>query len=198
MKVLGISASPRFHGNTELLLAEFLRGAADRGAEVKTIRLNNMKISPCQHCDACLAKGICKIKDEMQDIYQELEQADVIAIASPVQFMGPTAPLKAMIDRAQSLWAKKYVLKIPPLNPVKKRRGFFISVAATRIKNMFDPSIAIIRTWCRVIDIEYSGELTFSGIDEKAAVLKHAEAMKQAYEAGEKFALLDTSKENIP
>jgi len=188
MNVLGISGSPRRDGNTELLLAELLRGAQSKGAEVQTIRLNTMKITPCQHCDACTEKGICRIQDDMQKIYPLLEQADVIVVASPVQFAGPTAPLKAMIDRTQSLWAKKYILKIPPLDPGKKRRGYFISTAATRIKGMFEPSLAIIKTWFRVIDVAYAGELTYAGVDEKGAILKRPEAMQQAFNAGQALA----------
>ncbi|MEE9520871.1 MAG: flavodoxin family protein, partial [Dehalococcoidales bacterium] len=86
-----------------------------RGAEVKTIVLNDLDITPCQHCDACLKKGECRIEDDMQMVYRELEQADRIVLASPVQFLGPSAQMKAMIDRCQALWARKYVLKMPPL-----------------------------------------------------------------------------------
>ena len=68
----------------------------------------------------------------MQQIYAELEQADVIVLASPVQFSGPPAAVKAMIDRCQCLWARKYVLKIPPLSRERKRKGFLISVGARR------------------------------------------------------------------
>ena len=88
MKVLGIAGSPRRGGNTDMLLAEVLRGAADKGAEIKTIVLSKLKYVSCQHCDACLKKGICKIKDDMQQIYRDLEEADVIVLASPIQFMG--------------------------------------------------------------------------------------------------------------
>lgn len=192
MKVLGISSSPRLHGNSDLLLAELLRGAQEKGAEVKTIRLNKMKILPCQHCDACNKNGVCNKNDDMQKIYPELEQADVIVVASPVQFMGPTADLKAMIDRTQSLWVKKYLLKTPPLNPVKKRRGFVISVAGTKIKGMFEPTLAIIKTWFHVINIEYAGELTVNGVDEIGAILRHPEAMQQAFAAGQKLATPET------
>ena len=52
MKVLGIAGSPRRGGNTDLLLAEVMRGAASSGAEVITIILNELTIAPCQHCDA--------------------------------------------------------------------------------------------------------------------------------------------------
>ncbi|GAG85961.1 unnamed protein product, partial [marine sediment metagenome] len=53
MRVLGIAGSPRRDGNTDLLLNEVMKGAASKGAEVKTIILNQLDIAPCQHCDAC-------------------------------------------------------------------------------------------------------------------------------------------------
>ena len=187
MKVLGIAGSPRRNGNTDLLLAEFMKGAASQGAEVKTIVLDKLKIAPCKHCDACLEKGECVIKDDMQMIYEELEQADRIVLTSPVQFMGITAPVKAMIDRCQSLWARKYVLKIPPLSEERKRNGFFISVGGTKFKNIFEPSLMIVKTWFRILNIEYAGELLVSGVDEKGAITKHPDALKEAFLAGQKL-----------
>lgn len=188
MKVLGIGSSPRRGGNTDLLLAEFLKGASSKGAEVKSISLNSLKITPCQHCDECFKEGKCRIQDDMQKIYDELEQADIIVLASPVQFLGPTAILKAMIDRCQSLWARKYILKIPPLNPGHKRKAFLISVSGTGIKGMFEPTIAIVKSWCHVLNIEYAGDLLIQGIDEKGAILKHPDALRKAYESGQKLA----------
>ncbi len=187
MKVLGIAGSPRRGGNTDLLLAEFLKGAVNKGAEVKSISLNSLKMTPCQHCDACFKEGKCRIQDDMQKIYDELEQSDIIVLASPVQFLGPTATLKAMIDRCQCLWARKYILKIPPLNPERKRKVFFISVSGTRIKCMFEPSITIVKAWCHVLNIEYAGDLLIQGIDEKGAILGHPDALQKAYESGQNF-----------
>ena len=187
MKVLGITGSPRRGGNTDLLLAEFMRGAANKGAEVKTIILNDLKIALCQHCDACLEKGICKIEDDMQMIYQELEQADRIVLASPIQFMGVTAQMKAMIDRCQALWARKYLLKVPPLGNGRERKGFFISVGGRKVANLFEPALVTVKTIFRVLDITYAGELLFSGIDEKGAIRKHPDALKQAFLAGQKL-----------
>ena len=185
MKVLAIAGSPRRGGNTDLLLAEFMKGAESTGAEVKTIVLNKLDISPCQHCDACLKAGNCRIQDDMQPIYEELEQTDCIVLASPVQFMGVTAPLKAMIDRCQCLWARKYLLKIPPLGEDKKRKGFFISVGGTKLKNLFEPSLVMVKTWFRILDIEYAGDLLFPGIDEKGAIKNHPDALRQAFQAGQ-------------
>jgi multimeric flavodoxin WrbA len=170
-----------------MLLAEFMKGASDRGAEARTIILNNQKITPCQHCDACLEKGVCKIKDDMQAIYDEFEQADIIVLASPIQFTGVTAQMKAMIDRFQSRWARKYVLKMPPLGDERKRKGFFISVGGRKVADLFDPALIMIKTFFRILNIEYAGELLFSKIDEKGAIAKHPDALNQAFLAGQKL-----------
>ncbi|MFC1928056.1 flavodoxin family protein [Chloroflexota bacterium] len=187
MKVLGIAGSPRRGGNTGLLLAEILRGAASQGAEVKTIIINNLKITSCQHCDACLEKGNCRIDDDMQMVYREMEEADRIVLASPIQFMGVTAQMKAMIDRCQCLWARKYVLKVPPLGEERERKGFFVSVGGTRLTNLFEPALVMVRTLFRILDITYAGELLFSGVDEKGAIKKYPDALQQAFLAGRKL-----------
>jgi len=187
MRVLGIAGSPRREGNTDLLLEELLRGAASKGADVKTIVLDTSDYSSCIHCDSCLKAGECKIQDEMQDIYKEFEQADVIVLASPIQFTGITAPMKAMIDRFQSRWVRKYVLKIPPLGDRRERKGFFISVGGRKVKGLFEPALEMIRTFFRILNITYAGDLLLSGIDEKGAILKYPDAMSRAYEAGQKL-----------
>ena len=187
MRVLGIAGSPRRGGNTDLLLAEVMKGAASRGAEVKTIVLNDLKIAPCQHCDACLETGRCKVKDDMQMVYRELENADRIVLASPLHFMGVTAQMKAMIDRCQALWARKYVLKLPPLGNRRERKGLFISVGGRKIDNLFEPALATVKTLFRILDVTYAGELLFPGVDEKGAIAKHPDALRQAFLAGQEL-----------
>lgn len=184
MKVLGIAGSPRREGNTDRLLAEVLRGAQSGGADTETVILNNLHITPCQHCDACLAQGNCVIKDDMQLIYRRLDEADRVVLASPIQFMGPTAQLKAMIDRTQALWARKYVLKLSPLYHAKERKGLFIAVGGMKTKTLFDPSRAIVNAFFHVLDIEPAGELLFSGMDDRDAISRCPEALRQAFEAG--------------
>jgi multimeric flavodoxin WrbA len=164
-----------------------MRGAASRGAEVKTIVLNDLKITPCQHCDACLEAGRCRLEDDMQGVYRELEEADRLVLASPVQFMGLTAQMKAMIDRCQALWARKYRLKIPSLGTSRERKGIFISVGALKRTGLFEPSLATVKTLFKVLDVTYVGELLFSGIDEKGDIAKHPNALRQAFLTGQKL-----------
>jgi len=187
LRVLGIAGSPRRDGNTDLLLNEVMRGAASKGAEVKTIVLNDLDIAPCQHCDACLETGRCKVGDDMQMVYKELERADRIVLASPVHFMGVTAQTKAMIDRCQALWVRKYVLKQPPLGDERERKGLFVSVGGMKLANLFEPALATVKALFKVLDIAYAGELLFPGIDKKGAIKKYPDALKQAFLAGQRL-----------
>ena len=187
MKVLGIAGSPRRGGNTDLLLAELMRGAVCKGVEVQTIVLNDLKITPCQHYDYCLKTGECKINDDMQMVYRELERADRIVLASPIQFMGLTAQMKAMIDRCQALWARKYVLKLPPLGDRRERKGFFVSVAGRKGANVFDGALVIIKSLFVALAVAYTGALLFRSVDEEGDIAKHPNALRQAFLAGQEL-----------
>ncbi len=188
MRVLGIAGSPRRNGNTDILLAELLRGAADKEAETKTIVLNSLKFVGCQNCDGCIKTGVCVIKDDMQPIYDEFEKADVIVLASPMQFMGMTAPMKAMIDRFQAKWVNKYLLKRPPLGTDKPRKGFLIAIGGTKYKNLFEAILLVVKTFFIIVNIEYAGDILLRSVDEKGAIKNHPDYMQQAYEAGKKLA----------
>jgi len=194
LKVLGIAGSPRRDGNTDHLLQQVIAGASSQGAETKTVTLSELNISPCRHCDGCIKTGKCVVDDDMQWLHIDLREADHIVLASPIFFMGVTAQTKAMIDRCQALWVIKYVLKLPvAINPGKERKGIFISVGGTRLRNLFEPAIATVKSWFTTLDISYAGELVFSGIDEREIIHLHPTALKDALSIGQKLAA-----ENMP
>ncbi len=188
MMVLGIFGSPRKNGNTDILLEEMLRGAESEGAKVERIYLTDYTITPCKECHSCDQTGRCVIPDDMQKIYPKLLESDIILLASPIFFYGVTAWAKAMIDRTQALWAIKYLLKDPSFGKEgKKRKGFFISVGATKGQKVFEGAILTTKYFFDVLNADYVGELVFRGIDAKGDILKHPEALKQAFEAGRKL-----------
>ena len=189
LKVLGIAGSPRRDGNTDHLLQQVIAGASSQGAETKTVTLSELNISPCRHCDGCIKTGKCVVDDDMQWLHIDLREADRIVLASPIFFMGVTAQTKAMIDRCQALWVIKYVLKLPvAINPGKERKGIFVSVGGTRLRNLFEPAIATVKSWFTTLDISYAGELVFSGIDERETIHLHPTALKHALSIGQKLA----------
>ena len=99
VKILGIVGSPRKGGNTEIMVREALEAAQKAGAETELILVVDKNISPCDACGACEENGICKIKDDMQMIYQQLKSADGIIFGTPVYFINVSAQAKAIIDR---------------------------------------------------------------------------------------------------
>ncbi len=191
VQVLGISGSPRRNGNTELLIREFMRGTESGGHKTELIILSELKISPCTSCGSCQKNGKCIIIDDMQLMHEKLLQADCIVFASPIYFGGVSAQLKSFIDRCQTLWSRKYILKQALISPDRgKRSGYFISTAGTEgyIK-VFEGAILTVKAIFSSLDIKYTGELLFEDIESKGDILNHPDAMQMAFEAGSSIVL---------
>jgi len=178
--------SPRKKGNTDLLLDEVLRGAKGQGAEVEKLMVDRLKIKPCREYYTCLKDGNCAIRDDMDNIYPKLVAADVVIAASPMFFYGITAQLKALIDRCQALWSRKYVLKQKMSE--SPRKGAFIGVGATKGEKLFDGSIMVMKYFFKAIDVEYAGELLVRGVDEAGEIKEHPQALSDAFELGKRLA----------
>ncbi len=108
MKIIGISGSPR-KGNTEWMLRKLLETAAQNGAEVELLLLRKMDVRMCRGCLACEEggkerKGICKIKDDMAEVYPKLLAADTIVLATPAYFEMLSGLLKNFLDRTCPIW----------------------------------------------------------------------------------------------
>lgn len=106
MKIIGIVCSPRKGGNTEIAVREALEGAKERGANIELILVSGKKIAPCENCDYCKQKKTlcqCKIKDDMQEIYTKLSEADGIIFGTPVYFWSMSAQAKAIMDRTHAI-----------------------------------------------------------------------------------------------
>ena len=184
MKVLGIHGSPRKGGNTEILLKEFLRGCKEGGAEVEEVFLRELKITPCLEIYACKKDGQCPIHDDMKALYPKLTETDVLAVASPIFFYAVSAHLKAMIDRCQALWARKYLLHqlIAPGKP--GRKGVFLAVGGSKGGKTFDGALLTMKYFFDALDLTFHRSLLYKEVDAKGEILQHPTAMAEAYDLG--------------
>ena len=185
MKVLGIMGSPRIKGNTDLLLDEALKGARGQGAEVEKVIVDKLNIAPCREYYGCVKDGNCVIRDDMDNIYPKLLDTDRVIVASPIFFYGLTSQVKALIDRCQALWARKYVLK--QSLPDSARKGAFIAVGATRGRKLFDGSILTVKYFFKAISVEYVDELLVPGVDKRGEIKEHPTALSDAFELGRRL-----------
>ena len=184
--VVALAGSPRRGGNTDILLEQAMAGARDAGAQVEELRLNLLRVRPCQHCDGCIETGVCVIKDDMQAIHRQLRAAGRIILAAPIFFMALPAQAKLVIDRCQALWVERYLLGVRRTHGSdgSRRAGLFLSVGGTRFRNLFDGARTTVRAFFATCDVEYAADVCISGVDVAGAIRDHPAALNSAYEAG--------------
>lgn len=101
MKVLGINSSARKDGNTAILMEKVFEALNKEGIETEMIQLSGKIIEPCKACWACGGKRNCvHKKDQFQDIFEKMTQADGIILGSPVYTANISANIQALLERA--------------------------------------------------------------------------------------------------
>jgi len=179
MYILGLQGSPRKNGNTAILLKSFLDEAERLGVRIDNIAVADKKITPCNECGTCEREGFCPIDDDMQQIYPLLRKSDIIVMATPIFFYGPTAQMKVFIDRSQALWARRYTLKL--VDPGQKwRLGFLLALGATKGKNLFEGVSLTAKYFYDAIGASFSGSLNYRQIEEPGDIKKHPTALSDA------------------
>ncbi len=191
LRVLGLAGSPRRGGNSEALLDCALQGAHDAGAEVSKIVINDLDFSACQNCGFCSREGRCRLQDDMCRVYEALEAADHIILASPIYFATVSAQTKMMIDRCQPFWARKHVLKQSPGKI--GRTGLFLCCGGfEKGQKLFDCAALPVRVWMHTIDVKPTNALFYPGVDPAGAIETHPTARDEALAAGR--ALVESGK----
>ncbi len=103
MKAIAINGSPRKGWNTDLILQEALKGAADAGAEVEMIHLYDLNFTGCRSCFACKRKGAepakCFWKDDLSPVLDKILSADAVFFGTPIYFGEITSQMHALIER---------------------------------------------------------------------------------------------------
>lgn len=104
MRILVLNGSPRPGGNTKQMIEAFCEGAQSAGHQVDVVDVCRKKIAGCLACEHCHTKGngVCIQKDDMQEVYPLLNQADMLVIASPIYYHGISGQLKCALDRFYS------------------------------------------------------------------------------------------------
>ena len=104
--LLGIVASPRKFGNSELFIKELYLQLSGSW-ELQLIRLPEMDIRPCKACYQCLfGEEKCPQQDDFALVLETLAQADALVVAAPTYLLGANASLKRFLDRGLSFYAQ--------------------------------------------------------------------------------------------
>ncbi len=125
-KIIIIDGGPRRGMNTAQMLQHFAEGAqsVSNDVEVKTVRLYDMDFKGCMSCMVCKIKGkasnICKFKDALTPVLEEIAQADGLVLGSPIYFGDVTGKMRIFLERLAFPWLSynDYIMTAPKPMPV--------------------------------------------------------------------------------
>jgi multimeric flavodoxin WrbA len=181
-KILGIVGSPRRNGNTHILVSRIMEGAAAEGADTDTLLLRKMKIRECDGCHTCWTGKRCSKRDDMNDLYDLISESNAIVFGTPVYWYGPTALMKAFIDRfvyfncpenRAQVRGKRAVIAVP-----YEEEG---PEAAELVVAFFEKSLAY-------LEMDLVGQVLAPGVGPKGAILEQEEVLAQARDLGRRLA----------
>lgn len=167
MNILVVTGSPRKNGNTEIMAEEFARCAIEAGHQVTVRNLSISKVEPCIACQYCFTHdGVCVQKDDMNDILNDLNSADMLVLASPIYWFDVSAQMKCFIDRMYAL-AKK---------------GFHIQSIAMLLNSgadgVYDAAETQIRYIASYLKWDLKGVLKVPNLKEKGSIKESKELEK--------------------
>ena len=117
MKTLILNGSPRANGDTASLIKELTKKLP---GEYEIVNAYQCDVSPCVDCRYCWEHPGCAIADEMQEIYDYIQECDNILIASPVYFSELTGKLLDLGSRLQTYYCATFFRKEKPIPKEKK------------------------------------------------------------------------------
>ena len=169
-KVLVINSSPRV-GNIVFMLDYILNDI-----ETDVINLKDKNIKFCDGGDNCCPKtGKCMIKDDMLEIYNKLEEADLIILASPCYFSNVNAIMKNFMDRCNPYYFNKLL---------KDKKFFLLSVGGQ--KESTKGAIDAMKKFVKCVHAEIIGEY-LAVADKKRDLESNAKVIKELEDIGDKL-----------
>ena len=142
MKTLILNGSPRENGDTVSLIKELKKKLA---GEIKTVDAYRCGISPCVDCRYCWEHSGCAIKDEMQEVYDYIQECDNILIASPVYFSELTGKLLDLGSRLQTYYCAAAFRKEHPVPKVKKGAVILVGGGDGRMDKAYSTACVLLR-----------------------------------------------------
>ena len=140
MKRLIIVGSPRSNGRSAHLAEMLFEASIDERPEDELflVPVSEVDIGPCVGCGGCQRKTEviyqddggersemrhrCVFDDDMQTLYDLLDDADELVVVCPVYFSGAPAPMKCVLDRLQPyFWATQWGLAREEARALPKR-----------------------------------------------------------------------------
>ncbi|MHC4559441.1 MAG: flavodoxin family protein [Planctomycetota bacterium] len=177
-KILAVVGSPRRNGNTHILVSKIAEGARTKAAFVEELFLGDLSITECDGCHVCWKGKECSKNDDMRAVYPKIIQSDVIIFGTPVYWYGPTALMKAFIDRFVYFNCQ---------GNRKKIRGKSAVIAVPFEEENLETARIVVEFFQKCFDyleVKLIGKIIVPGVSAKGEIRRKAEFLQKAYELG--------------
>ena len=181
MKVLACCGSPRKAGITRTLLDDVARGVADAGGKCEILDIAAMNIAPCRACKGCFGTGRCTQNEDMDGLYDKIAAADAFVFGTPVYFWGPSAQMKAFVDRWYS------IVHGPDFRLLKGKKAAVVTPYADDEPSTAQHTVGMFETAFKYLGLEFAGALGVTA-GKEGEVRNDARAMEQAFALGQSLA----------
>ena len=173
-RILVLNGSARVNGNTDIILNKLITSALQTDVQIKQIDVRKKKIKECIGCYHCQDNTACSIKDDMVEVYEEINKSALIIFASPVYWWGVTGILKVLIDRLYLYYSdlnKPYIAgkKAIIISPMHMNSDIYkIKIFLDFFKIIFDNLKMTLVDTC-----------LFGNVNEKGAIHKNTEYLNK-------------------
>ena len=176
--VLIIDGATRENGYTKKLI-NYLKENLDY-ENAKVYEVSKMSVSYCDGCNFCEENEKCKFRD-LDDFFNDFENADLIVFASPVYNGTFTAPIKAVIDRFQVYYT--YFYKNKKIQKIAKRRKAVLLSSSGRVgEKWLSHMEEQLKYAFSVSNIEFSGSVLLNYTDTSPDIKKAKDEINQLTE----------------
>lgn len=173
-KIIVVTSSPRKNGNSETLAQRFADGAKAAGNEVKFVAVRDIDLKFCTGCLYCNTHDKCVLNDDMNELYKDFQNADVLVFATPVYYYSVSGQLKTFLDRLNPLFVREN----------KFKDVYLLTTAADNDESAMDGAVKDMKGWIDCFNgVKLKGVIRGIGVTEKGAINNTA-LPEQAYEMG--------------
>lgn len=142
-KIVAVNGTYRKGHIMDSLVDEVLDAARAAGASTVKIQLLDKNIEFCANCRSCSqepgpTRGKCVKNDDMAAILDEIDSADALVFASPVNFYNVTALFKRFMERLvpYGYWPWR---RNAPISRIKKRDKKALLIASSAMPGFMIP-----------------------------------------------------------
>ncbi len=187
MKIVCLLGSPRKKSNSSTIAESFCATARELGAEVRTFRLNDLNFRGCQACMACKTSlEKCVLKDDLAEVLDAAQQADVWLLATPVYFGEVCSQLKAFLDRTFSYLKPDYTTIPDPVRLAPGKKLVFAICQANPDEKFFADIFPRYNFFFKWFGFKESHLIRACGIREEGAIEARKDILDLAEETARK------------